>query len=105
MPQAYNYKRITSTGATVVSISQMGMLHGVTLNQQSTAGATSTTNMIGIYDSTTTFAASSASGVIANVQANNSGVGDYIFDVLYANGLTIAVGSAVSPVDITVIYT
>lgn len=81
------------------------MLHGITLNQQSTAAATSTTNMIGIFDSTTTYAASSTAFVIANVQANNAGVGDYIFDVLYGRGLTINVGSAVSPVDITVIYT
>ena len=104
MPQGYNYKHVTATGVSTVSISQFGQLHGIVMNQLSTAAGTASTGQITIYDATTT-AASTSPTVIGIINPAASGVADYVYDCLYANGLTIQVGSAVAPVEFTIVYT
>jgi hypothetical protein len=93
----YNYKRVTATGVSVISVSQMGVLHGICLNQQSTAAVS--TSLATLYDNTT-----NAGNVIGIIQLNNSGVSDYLYDALYANGLSINISGGAAPVDITFIY-
>jgi hypothetical protein len=110
VPQAYNYKHLNATGVSTISLSNFGMLHGIVLNQQNTTPGTTVTaqvatvNLMTIYDGTTT-AASTATNIIGICQLSNAGIGEYIYDALYANGLTIQIGGSVSPVDITVSYT
>jgi hypothetical protein len=118
VPQAFNFLHIASTGVTTVSgpgrtdvgMSYFGQLHGVVINQQDLAAGTvatlqtATTHMLTIYNGTTT-AASTSPTVIGICQLSNSGVGEYIYDCLTPNGLTLQVGSAVAPVDITVSFT
>lgn len=104
MPQAYVFKRITGTGVTTISISQYGMLHGVTMNQLSTGSTTATTGLVTIYNNTTTAAATDAS-VVGVFNPGATGVADYFYDAEMPTGLTIQVGSVVAPVDMTVTYT
>ena len=96
----FNYKRIAATGVTTISISNMGTLHGVVLNQQSTVAASS--SLVSIYDSTTTSAGTGS--LLAVIQVANAGVGDYIYDCLYTNGLTVNVPSGTTPIDLTVVF-
>jgi hypothetical protein len=110
VPQAFNFKHLTATGVTTISISGYGMLHGVVLNQQNTTPGTTVTaqvatvNLMTIYNGTTTAASTDAS-VVGICQLSNTGIGEYIYDCLLSNGLTIQVGSAVSPVDYTISFT
>jgi hypothetical protein len=99
----YIYKHITGTGVSTISISGYGILWGVVLNQLSTVSGTASTGQITVYDATTT-AASTSPTVIGILNPASSGVADWIYDVEYVNGLTIQVGSAVAPLDFTVIY-
>jgi hypothetical protein len=96
-------KHITATGVSTVSISAAGILHGVVFNQVSTAAATASTGLVTVYDATTT-AASTDARVIGIVSPATTASTDYIYDCEYMNGLTIQVGSAVAPLDITVLY-
>ena len=110
MPQAFNFKRVTATGVTAISISGYGMLHGVVLNQQNTTPGTTVTaqvasvNLMTVYNGTTTAASTDAS-VMAICQLSNAGIGEYIYDALMSQGITVQVGSAVSPIDIAILYT
>ena len=97
MPQAFPYIRVTSTGSNTLSISQGMILHAIVLNQQSTVAATSTANQATVYDATT-----NSGKVVGVIQLNNAGVGDYLYDIVLTNGLTLQVGTAASPVDITI---
>jgi hypothetical protein len=96
-------KHITATGVSTVSISQVGILHGIVMNQPSTAAATASTGQITIYDAITT-AASTHTSVIAIVSPATTANTDYIYDCEYMTGLTIQVGSAVAPVEFSVLY-
>ncbi len=104
MPQAFNFKHITATGVSTISISGYGMLHGVVLNQLSTGAVTSSTGQITIYNGTTT-AASTDGSVLAICNPALSGVPEWIYDALCSNGITLQVGSAVAPVDFTIMFT
>jgi hypothetical protein len=98
----FNAKHVTSTGATVVSISQGGILHGIVYNQLATNAVTASTGLITVYDSTTT--AASSAGSVIGIIGLTAGIPEYVYDCIYMNGLTIQVGSGVTPVDLTVIY-
>lgn len=105
MPQAYPFQRVTATGTAVLSISQGGILHAIVLNQQSTAASTAANNFITVYDNTAANTTVNGSKIIGVIQANNAGVADYVYDCIFNIGLTLGVGSAVSPVDITITAT
>lgn len=90
----FNYKNLTATGISTVSISQAGLLHGVIVNNKSTAAALMT-----IYDSTTTVAAPQIGIVDLAAPAM-----DYLYDIQFKNGLTVDVGSAATPINITIMY-
>lgn len=96
-------KHIAATGVTTVSISQYANLHGVVMNQLSTASATTTTGLVTVYNATTTAASTDAS-VIAIFNPAASGVADYIYDCEMPAGITLQVGSAVAPLDMTITY-
>jgi hypothetical protein len=98
----FNFKHVNSTGATVVSISQGGILHGIVYNQLATNAVTASTGLITVYDSTTT--AASSAGSVIGIIGLTAGIPEYVYDCIYMNGLTIQVGSGVTPVDLTVIY-
>ena len=98
----FNFKHVSGTGVSTISISQGGILHGIVFNQLATNAVTASTGLITIFDSTTT-AASSAANVLGIVGLT-AGIPEYIYDCIYMNGLTIQVGSGVTPVDLTVIY-
>lgn len=104
MPQAFNFKHVNATGVTTISISQYGQLHGIVMNQLSTTAATASTGLLTIYNGTTT-AASTDGSVIGICNPASTGVADWIYDCLTPNGLTLQVGSGVTPVDITVSFT
>ena len=91
------YKNLTATGVSTISISQFGILHGIVVNQLSTAAAT-----MGLYDNASTTAA--APFVIGTVQLNAVSNTDYVYDCEFKNGLTVSIGSAATPIDITIIY-
>lgn len=93
----FHYKNLTATGTSTISISQAGILHGIVVNQLSTAAAT-----MGIYDNPTTTAA--APNIIGTVQLNAVNGTDYIYDCEFKNGLTVSIGSAATPIDITIVY-
>lgn len=93
----WNYKNLTATGVSTISISQFGILHGVVVNQLSTAAAT-----MGIYDNSSTTAA--APFVIGTVQLNAVSNTDYVYDALYKNGLVVSIAAAATPIDVTVIF-
>jgi hypothetical protein len=99
----YIYKHVTGTGVSTISISQYGILYGIVMNQLSTASATASTGLITVYDATTT-AASTSPTVVGILNPASTGVADWIYDVEYANGLTVQVGSGVTPLDFTIIY-
>lgn len=90
------YKNLTATGVSTISISGFGLLHGVVVNQYSTAAAT-----MAIYDATTTAA---APFIIGTAQLNAVNGTDFIYDCEFANGLTVSIGAAATPINITVIY-
>jgi hypothetical protein len=98
----FNAKHVTSTGATVVSVSGGGILHGIVYNQLATNAVTASTGLITIFDSTTT--AASSAGSVIGIIGLTAGIPEYVYDCIYMNGLTIQVGSGVTPVDLTVIY-
>lgn len=91
----FNYKNITTTGVNVVSISQGGLLHGIIVNQVSTAAAAT----MAIYDATTTAA---APFIIGTVNLSTVAM-DYLYDVEFQNGLTVVV-TAATPTNITIMY-
>lgn len=90
------YKNLTATGVSTISISQFGLLHSIVVNQLSTAAATAA-----IYNATTTAA---APNIIATVQLNAVSNTDYVYDCEFSNGLTVEIGSAATPINVTVIY-
>jgi hypothetical protein len=90
------YKNVTATGVTTISISQYALLHSLVVNQPSTAAANAT-----IYASSTT---ASAPFVIASPQLNGISNTDYVYDCECQNGITLEVGSAATPINLTVIY-
>ena len=96
------YKHINSTGVQSISISQAGLLHGLVFNQLATNAVTASTGLITIYDSTTT--ASSTAASVIGIVGVTAGIPEYIYDCEYMNGLTVQVGSGVTPLDFTVIY-
>lgn len=98
----FHYKHINSTGVSTISISQAGLLHGIVFNQLATNAVTNSTGLATIYDATTTAASTDASviGIIGIV----AGIPEYVYDVQFRNGLTIQVGSGVTPLDITVAF-
>lgn len=104
MPQAFNFVHMNATGVNTISISNFGMLHGITLNQLSTGSTAATTGLVTIYNATTT-AASTDKSVLAIVNPASSGVPDWIYDVVMSNGITIQIGSVVAPIDMTVMFT
>lgn len=102
MGEFFNAKHVTSTGVSSISVSGGGLLHGIVFNQLATNAVTASTGLITIYDSTTT-AASTAASVIGIIGLT-SGIPEYIYDVVFQNGLTLQVGSAVAPLDLTVTF-
>lgn len=54
-----------------------------------------------IYDATTTAA---APFIIGTAQLNAVNGTDFIYDCEFANGLTVSIGAAATPINITVIY-
>jgi hypothetical protein len=98
----FNAKHVTSTGATVVSINPGGILHGIVYNQLATNAVTASTGLITVYDSTTT--AASSAGSVIGIIGLTAGIPEYVYDCIFQNGLTIQVGSGVTPVDLTVLY-
>jgi hypothetical protein len=103
------YKHITATGftnicgpnRTDVGVNYVGLLHGLVLNQYSTAAGS--TSLVTIIDGTTT-AASSAANVIAIASTAGVNSTDYIYDLEFMNGLSIVIGGGATPVDVTVVY-
>lgn len=91
----FHYKNITATGVSTISISQAGLLHGVIINNVSTAAAT-----MAIYDATTTAAAPFIIGTV-NIA---SAAMDYLYDAEFKNGLTVEVATAATPTNITILY-
>ncbi len=103
MPEGFfHYKHVVSTGVTTIAVSQGGLLHGIVFNQLATNAVTASTGLTTIYDATTTAASTDASviGIIGIV----AGIPEYIYDVQFKNGLTLQVGSGVTPLDITVSF-
>lgn len=98
----FHYKHVATTGVSTISISQGGLLHGIVFNQLATNAVTNSTGLATIYDATTTAASTDASviGIIGIV----AGIPEYVYDVQFRNGLTIQVGSGVTPIDITVAF-
>lgn len=98
----FRYKHVVATGVAAISIANDGILHGIVFNQLATNAVTASTGLVTVYDATTTAASTDAS-VIAII-ADTAGIPEFIYDVLFAKGLTLQVGSGVAPIDITVTY-
>ena len=98
----FNYQHVATTGATVISVNQAGLLHGIVFNQLATNAVTASTGLTTIFDSTTT--AASTSPTVIGIIGVTAGIPEYIYDIQFKNGLTLQVGSGVTPIDITVCY-
>lgn len=98
----FNYAHVASTGVSTISISQAGALHSIVFNQLATNAVSASTGLTTIYDSTTT--AASTSPTVIGIIGLVAGIPEYIYDIQYRNGLTLQVGSGVTPIDITVCY-
>ena len=96
------YKHVNSTGVQSISISQAGLLHGIVFNQLATNAVTASTGLVTIYDSTTT--AASTSPTVIGIIGVTAGIPEYIYDCEFMNGLTLQVGSGVTPLDISVVF-
>jgi hypothetical protein len=98
----FNYAHVTTTGANVISINGGGALHSVVFNQLATNAVTASTGLTTIFDSTTT--AASTSPTVIGIIGLVAGIPEYIYDLQFKNGLTLQVGSGVTPLDITVTF-
>ena len=98
----FNYQHVTTTGANVISINQAGILHAIVFNQLATNAVTASTGLTSIFDSTTT--AASTSPTVIGIIGQVAGIPEYIYDLQFKNGLTLQVGSGVTPLDITVVF-
>ena len=96
--RAYRYKRITSSGDTVVSISKDVDLHAIIINRQSTAAVS--TSQVTIYANST----AAGSSVVGIISLNNPSSPDFVYDVICENGITVTVDAAGSPIDFTVAF-
>lgn len=90
------YKNLTATGVSTISISQGAILHGVVVNQYSTAAAT-----MAVYDATTTAA---SPNIVGTPQLNAVNGTDFIYDCVLTNGLTVSIGAAATPINVTITY-
>ena len=71
-------------------------------NQLATNAVTGSTGLVTVYDSTTT--ASSTAASVIGIIGVTAGIPEYVYDCLFTTGLTLQVGSGVTPLDFTVIY-
>ena len=95
----FRYSHVTSTGVSAISINEGAILHGIVLNQVSTAAAS--TSLCSVYDSTTT---SATAKLIAIIDTTRTGISDYIYDVVCKEGITLNIGGSAAPVDISVAF-
>ncbi len=98
----FNYFHVNSTGVQSISVNAAGILHAIVFNQLATNAVTASTGLTSIYDSTTT--ASSTAGTVIGIIGQVAGIPEYIYDLQFKNGLTLQVGSGVTPLDITVVF-
>ncbi len=98
----FNYAHVNSTGVNAISINGAGLLHAIVMNQLATNAVTASTGLTSIFDSTTT--ASSTAGTVIGIIGQVAGIAEYIYDLQFKNGLTLQVGSGVTPLDITVVF-
>ena len=98
----FNYAHVTTTGANVISVNGGGLLHGIVFNQLATNAVTASTGLTTIFDSTTT--AASTSPTVIGIIGVTASAFEYLYDIEFKNGLTLQVGSGVTPIDITVSF-
>lgn len=98
----FNYFHVNSTGVQSISVNAAGLLHGIVYNQLATNAVTASTGLMTVYDSTTT--AASTSPTVIGIVGVTAGIPEYIYDIEFKNGLTLQVGSGVTPLDITVAF-
>ncbi len=98
----FNYQHVNSTGVQSISVNGAGLLHAIVFNQLATNAVTASTGLTTIYDSTTT--AASTSPTVIGIIGIVAGIPEYVYDVQFKNGLTLQVGSGVTPLDITVAF-
>jgi hypothetical protein len=98
----FNYQHVNSTGVNAISVNGAGLLHAIVFNQLATNAVTASTGLTTIYDSTTT--AASTSPTVIGIIGQVAGIPEYIYDIQFKNGLTLQVGSGVTPLDITVAF-
>lgn len=93
-PSGYSYKHIAAGQATTVVKTSAGVLHSVTFGGPATA-----TNVTTIYDD------SAGVGVVIGIPTATAVVGPVtmVYDIAFANGLTIITGTA-NGADMTVSY-